>query len=128
MTSSTQTHDLPGATAEELLPGSAATWRAEAPQPRIPDALRIDTDLPPAARLAAWRERHRIRGERARHVFADSRAPERGLPVARASRALGFVLSRAELLCGGLLAVGSITASEMELCGAGLPDLDGIAA
>ncbi len=91
MTSSTQTHDLPGATAEELLPGSAATWRAEAPQPRIPDALRIDTDLPPAARLAAWRERHRIRGERARHVFADSRAPERGLPVARASRALGFV-------------------------------------
>lgn len=44
------------------------------------------------------------------------------------SRALGFVLSRAELLCGGLLAVGSITAPEMELCGAGLPDLDGIAA
>ena len=65
---------------------------------------------------------------------------EKGIPFSRIiqesffarsfaeSRALGFVLSRAELSGGGLLAVGSITAAEMQEIGAGLPDLDGIAA
>ena len=78
-------------TVTELLPGSAATWREDAPPARLPDELRVDRTLPPRQRLAAWRRRHALRRERAVAVFADSRNPERGLPVARARRAFAFV-------------------------------------
>lgn len=84
----TSTDTLP---VRELLPGSADTWRTDAPEPRLPASLHIDRSLPPRARLDAWQARHRLRAERARRVFADSRAPERGLPVARARRAFAFV-------------------------------------
>ncbi len=75
----------------ELLPGSADSWREESPAPRVPPSLVVDRTLPTAARLAAWKARHAERGVRARDVFHASRHPERGLPVARARRAFGFV-------------------------------------
>ncbi|MDO5534978.1 MAG: ABC transporter ATP-binding protein [Propionibacteriaceae bacterium] len=75
----------------ELLPGSAATWQDTAPAPRIDPALHIDTTLPPRERLAAWVRRHALRRQHAVAVFAASRNPERGLPVARARRAFSFV-------------------------------------
>lgn len=70
---------------------SAETWASGPAEPRVPDNLRIDTSLPMGERLARWRDRHRIRGERAREVFASSRNPERGLPVARSREAFRFV-------------------------------------
>ncbi|MBK7821022.1 MAG: ABC transporter ATP-binding protein [Tessaracoccus sp.] len=75
----------------EELPGSRATWREGAPEPRIPAELTVDRTLTPSERLAAWKHRHAVRAERARAVFNASRNPERGLPVARAGRAFGFV-------------------------------------
>ena len=75
----------------ELLPGSAATWREADPAPRVGPEYRVDTTLSAAARLAAWQRRHRLRRANAEAVFAASRNPERGLPVARTRRAFAFV-------------------------------------
>ncbi|MDN5570542.1 MAG: ABC transporter ATP-binding protein/permease [Propionibacteriaceae bacterium] len=83
----------PGGT--ELFSGSADTWRWGPEPERVPASLRVDRSLPPRRRLDAWVARHRERGEHAREVFRASRNPERGLPVARARRAFGFI---AELL------------------------------
>jgi ABC-type multidrug transport system fused ATPase/permease subunit len=67
---------------QSVLRGSAETWRSTAPTPQVPEEL-----LPPktgslAARLRAWRQRHLLRERRAEEFFADSRKPDRGLPVA----------------------------------------------
>ena len=78
-------------TLTERLPGSAATWRDDPPAPRVAPDLRVDRTLSPPQRLAAWRRRHRLRREHAQAVFAASRNPERGLPVARSRRAFAFV-------------------------------------
>ncbi len=75
----------------ELLARSAETWRATPPEPRVAPELSVDKTLPPRERLRAWRRRHQIRGDHARAVFAESRHPERGLPVAGARKALNFV-------------------------------------
>lgn len=91
MTSPTSAVHADASGANERIPGSAATWCFGASVPRVLPELRIDPSLPRRERLAAWRERHRLRGERARSVFAESRSPERGLPVARARRAFAFV-------------------------------------
>ncbi|WP_232548803.1 ABC transporter ATP-binding protein [Propioniciclava soli] len=77
--------------ADELLPGSAATWRQEPEAARIPASLHVDRTLPPRHRLDRWVARHRERQDHARAVFAASRNPERGLPVARMRSALGFI-------------------------------------
>lgn len=90
MTSSTSASNA-DAGLNERIPGSAATWRSDAPLPRVRPEMHIDPSLPSRDRLTAWRKRHRLRGERARRVFAESRSPKRGLPVARARQALRFV-------------------------------------
>ena len=76
---------------EQRLAGSAETWRDGPVPPRVPASLRVDRSLPASERLERWRQRHRERGAHAREVFAASRSPERGLPVARSRRAFAFV-------------------------------------
>ena len=76
---------------DQRLAGSAETWREGAVPPRVPDSLRVDRSLPAPERLARWKQRHHERAEHARTVFADSRSPERGLPVARSRKAFVFV-------------------------------------
>ncbi|MFP5416710.1 MAG: ABC transporter ATP-binding protein [Actinomycetes bacterium] len=81
--------EVPGG--QTLLSGSADTWRSAPAEPRIPAELTVDRTLPPRERLEAWRRRHQVRAERAASVFVASRNPERGLPVARSSRAFAFL-------------------------------------
>ena len=72
---------------------SAATWRDSSLDPPVlPPALAT----PPShtsinARIAAMRHRHRLRRERAEQVFADSRNPARGWPVADDREVVRFV-------------------------------------
>ncbi len=62
--------------------GSAETWRTTTPTPRVPAELTPPTEGSPRRRLRAWRRRHLLRERRAQEYFADSRQPERALPVA----------------------------------------------
>ena len=89
----------------ELLPGSASTWRTTAPEPRIPEALHVDATLSPRVRLARWQARHALRRQRAQRVFADSGSPERGLPVAGARSAFGFVKELVSTRKAGVVAM-----------------------
>ena len=89
----------------ELLPGSASTWRTTAPEPRIPEALHVDATLSPRVRLARWQARHALRRQRAQRVFADSGNPERGLPVAGARSAFGFVKELVSTRKAGVVAM-----------------------
>jgi len=67
----------------ELLTSSGDTWRNRALDPPvIPAELVPDFDAPASERLRALKRRHAIREERAEQVYADSRSPERGWPVA----------------------------------------------
>ncbi|HRA77070.1 MAG TPA: ABC transporter transmembrane domain-containing protein, partial [Propionicimonas sp.] len=66
-------------------------WLEGAEEDAIPPRLRITPGLGWRARLIAFGARHRLRRERARAVFADSRHPERGLPVADNRAAWAFV-------------------------------------
>ena len=75
----------------ELLTGSASTWRDEPLSPRVGLEFAVDKTAGWRQRLAAWRERHRLRGEHARAVFAESRHPDQGLPVAGTRSAFAFV-------------------------------------
>jgi ABC-type multidrug transport system fused ATPase/permease subunit len=70
---------------------SADTWANSNPTPGLPDGLKVRRGLPWTERLAALRERHRLRGERARVFYAQSRNPERGLPVAGNAAAWTFI-------------------------------------
>lgn len=79
-----------GATMITAMADSAATWDAERSRraaagrhdSRIPVELRVPTDATVGERLHAWRNRHRLREQRAQQYYARSRNPERGLPVA----------------------------------------------
>ncbi|GAA3636382.1 ABC transporter ATP-binding protein [Microlunatus ginsengisoli] len=73
------------------LRGSAETWRADPPPPRVPPGLIPPRTGSPGDRLSAWRRRHQLRARRAAEFYASSRQPERGLPVADSSAVLGFV-------------------------------------
>ena len=68
----------------DLLASSADTWRDRSlDPPLLPPELadvRHDGDL--GTRLRALRGRHTLRRERAEQIYADSRSPERGWPVA----------------------------------------------
>ena len=75
---------LEGATADDL-------WLDHPHDGRIPSELLITPGLSWADRIAALRRRHTLRRERARACYADSRHPERGLPVADNSSAWTFV-------------------------------------
>ena len=65
----------------ELAQTSADTWREGPSESRFPAGLRGGT----------YRSRFRLRQQRARAFFADSRHPERGLPVADNASAFRFV-------------------------------------
>ncbi len=78
---------------QDPLASSPATWREQVDDaPRVPPLL-TERRGGPAERFAAWRARHALRAQRARDVYAQSRNPERGLPVA-ASRSVIEFLSR----------------------------------
>ncbi len=76
----------------DLLASSADTWRDRSlDPPLLPPELadvRHDGDL--GTRLRALRGRHTLRRERAEQVYADSRSPARGWPVADDTTVLGF--------------------------------------
>ena len=77
----------------DLLATSAATWRDTdvcapllAPQLGTPS-----TDGSPRERITSLRDRHRLRRERAERVYAESRSPARGWPVADDREVVHFV-------------------------------------
>ena len=77
----------------DLLSTSAATWRDSALAPPV---LPLELTTPPhdtsvRGRLSGLRGRHRLRRERAEKVYADSRSPARGWPVADDRSVVRFV-------------------------------------
>ncbi len=78
----------------DLLGTSADTWRDRTlDPPALPPELVPPSDASIRERLRALRRRHLLREERARAVFAQSRNPERGWPVAD-NAAVGEFLRR----------------------------------
>jgi ABC-type multidrug transport system fused ATPase/permease subunit len=77
----------------ELLAGSAATWRdRRLDEPALPPELSAPPrDAPVPVRFDALRTRHRIRRDRAERVYAESRSPARGWPVADERAVVQFV-------------------------------------
>ncbi|HKF89472.1 MAG TPA: ABC transporter ATP-binding protein, partial [Propionibacteriaceae bacterium] len=95
------------------LRGSAETWRRTPANRRIPDQLYPSGAGSVVQRLAEWRRRHLFRERRAREIFAASRRPERGLPVAERTAVVSFVgrmLSRRRLLVATLLVLHAVAA------------------
>jgi ABC-type multidrug transport system fused ATPase/permease subunit len=77
----------------DLLSTSAATWRDRALDPPV---LPPELTTPPGhasarARIRGMRERHLLRRRRAERVYADSRSPARGWPVADDRAVVRFV-------------------------------------
>jgi len=67
----------------DFLESSAQTWRDRTlDPPAVPPELVPRSDAPIRERLRALRRRHLLREERASVVFAQSRKPQRGWPVA----------------------------------------------
>ncbi|ROR54510.1 ABC-type multidrug transport system fused ATPase/permease subunit [Luteococcus japonicus] len=99
---------------EDLLASSASTWREHgAPNPDIPDVLRVDTSVPLALRLRGWRHRRDLRAARARDFYQASRSPERGLPVAPDSDVVAFIramLGKRRAVAVGLVAFNALAA------------------
>jgi ABC-type multidrug transport system fused ATPase/permease subunit len=77
----------------DLLATSAATWRDNSLDPPVlpPELTASTRDASPSTRLRALRVRHRVRRERAERVYADSRSPARGWPVADDRAVVRFV-------------------------------------
>ena len=78
----------------DLLATSAATWRDSAlDPPLLPPQLTTppNEDASATEHIRAMRERHRLRRERAERVYADSRNPARGWPVADDRAVVRFV-------------------------------------
>ncbi len=74
------------------LASSAQTWRSvEDRAPRVPAELQVPTTTWGQIRNRGFRRRHALRAGRAAEVFARSRRPERGLPVADNRAAIAFV-------------------------------------
>ncbi|SJN41367.1 ABC transporter ATP-binding protein [Luteococcus japonicus] len=99
---------------DDLLASSASTWREHgAPNPDIPDVLRVDTSVPLALRLRGWRHRRDLRAVRARDFYQASRSPERGLPVAPDSDVFAFIramLGKRRAVAVGLVAFNALAA------------------
>lgn len=86
------THPLPEERAgQERARLEPDTWLVEPDRARIPADLQVTPGLAWRDRMAALRRRYRLRAERARTVYLDSRTPERGLPVAGNRAAWAFV-------------------------------------
>jgi ABC-type multidrug transport system fused ATPase/permease subunit len=77
----------------DLLASSSATWRDRALDPPVlpPERANPDSGSSFSTRLAALKDRHRIRQERAEQVYAASRSPVRGWPVADDRAVVRFV-------------------------------------
>jgi ABC-type multidrug transport system fused ATPase/permease subunit len=77
----------------DLLATSPETWRDSASaEPVLPRALaEPPVQAPLGVRMRALQERHRLRRERAERVYAESRSPARGWPVADEREVVGFV-------------------------------------
>jgi ABC-type multidrug transport system fused ATPase/permease subunit len=77
----------------DLLATSAATWRnTNVGEPVLPPQLGTPaTDGSPRERITSLRQRHRLRRERAERVYAESRSPARGWPVADDRAVVQFV-------------------------------------
>ena len=77
----------------DLLATSAATWRdTDVSAPLLPPQLGTpSTDGSPRERITSLRDRHRLRRERAERVYAESRSPARGWPVADDRAVVHFV-------------------------------------
>jgi ABC-type multidrug transport system fused ATPase/permease subunit len=77
----------------DLLETSAATWRDRTLDPPVlpPELSSSTTGGSPRTRVRALRVRHRVRRERAERVYAGSRAPVRGWPVADDRAVVRFV-------------------------------------
>ncbi|MEJ7794336.1 MAG: ABC transporter ATP-binding protein [Nocardioides sp.] len=74
-----------------LLDDSAATWSDHsADEPVVDPRLAPPTGATSAERFAAWRMRHHLRRAEAERVYAGSRSPERGWPVADDRAVLRF--------------------------------------
>jgi ABC-type multidrug transport system fused ATPase/permease subunit len=78
----------------DLLATSAATWRDRALDPPVlPAELSAPPqDASPATRVRALRTRHLLRRQRAERVYAASRSPERGWPVADDRSVVRFIV------------------------------------
>ena len=76
----------------DLLAGSAATWRDRSLDPPLlpPELASPPRGADLGTRIHGLRRRHTIRRERAEQVYADSRSPERGWPVADDKAVLRF--------------------------------------
>jgi len=76
----------------DLLATSADTWRDRSLDPPTlpPELASYPTDADIRTRVRALRGRHQLRRERAEKVYADSRSPERGWPVADDKAVLRF--------------------------------------
>jgi ABC-type multidrug transport system fused ATPase/permease subunit len=77
----------------DLLATSPETWRDSASAESVlPRALaEPPVQAPLGVRMRALQERHRLRRERAERVYAESRSPARGWPVADEREVVGFV-------------------------------------
>ncbi len=80
----------------DLLSTSAATWRDSArDQPVLPIELTANQNgASVRARIKGLRDRHRLRRERAERVYADSRNPARGWPVADERAVVRFIAGK----------------------------------
>lgn len=101
----------------EHLPGSARTWRAEAPAPRVPPEMHPPRGVGPRRRLQALVTRHHARTATARAVYLDSRAPAHGFPVASSKVAFGFI---GDLMRNRRALLGWAIAGNLAAAGAGL--------
>ena len=77
----------------DLLATSAQTWRDRADHPPLlpPELDPAPAGVPLAERSARLRRRFEVRRQRAEQVYADSRSPERGWPVAEERAVVAFV-------------------------------------
>ncbi|MGA4670494.1 ABC transporter ATP-binding protein [Propionibacteriaceae bacterium Y1923] len=109
-----------------VLEGSRETW-TDQPMRRsdLPDELFPTHRGGPLRRLADLRTRYVLRQQRATEFFRNSRAPERGLPVADNSAVFGFVKTLFARRPGMLAALlGSNVGAA--ICGVLLPALLGV--
>ena len=75
----------------DLLATSADTWAAGSSEGEVPASLLVRPGGSWGERWRALWQRHAVRQGRAEEVFASSRNPERGLPVAGNDKAVAFV-------------------------------------
>ncbi len=91
----------------DLLATSADTWRDRALDPPVlpPELLPTPKDADVRTRIHGLRLRHRVRRERAERVYAESRSPERGWPVADDHAVLRFARDLVRTRRGWFLAM-----------------------